>query len=85
MENHAYSEIRLLNKMLLGIFIAANLGYFLSLNTHSFPGLSYLGIAIGLAIILRCWIGKGTQLFIFGLIASTIIFTIAYEWNTIFN
>ncbi|WP_019154395.1 hypothetical protein [Robertmurraya massiliosenegalensis] len=85
MENHALSELKLLNQMILGIFIAGNVAFYLSLTTHSFPGLSYLGIGVGITVILSCWLGKRCFLFIFGLMATTAIFTLAYEWATIFH
>ncbi|MEQ2526069.1 hypothetical protein EKG37_04455 [Robertmurraya yapensis] len=85
MENHALSELRLLNQLLLGIIIATNIGFFLFLYTSSFPGLSYVGIGIGASIILWCWLGNRCLLFVFGFIATTTVFTITYEWTTIFH
>lgn len=84
MGNHAFSELRLLNPLLLGVLLAANLGYYLSLSTAQFPWLAYIGAAVGLAIILILWIGKRSTLFIFGFFAATILNTLHYEWHHLF-
>lgn len=85
MENHVFAEMRLLNQFLLGLFVAANMAYFLSLTTQSFPGLNYMGAAIGSSIIVRCWLGSRFPFFIFGLMATALVFTVAYEWTAIFH
>ncbi|RFU69862.1 hypothetical protein D0469_08625 [Peribacillus saganii] len=78
------SEIRMMNQILLGLFIAVNYAYFLSLGNTPFPWFSYLGAPVGLAIILFCWIGKKYLLFNIALLAATVIYSIAFNWGALF-
>ncbi|MDQ0221299.1 hypothetical protein ELQ35_09760 [Peribacillus cavernae] len=85
MNNHVYSEMRSLNQLLLGLFIAANYACLLSLTAAAFPWLAYLGTAVGLSVILLCWLGKRSVLFITGLFAATFPYLLLFEWHTIFQ
>lgn len=78
MTEYIAEEMRMINQMLLGIFIAADFGYFLLLNHSSFPWLPFAGAALGLLIIVICWTGFKYWMFTLSLLLSTFVFSIAY-------
>jgi hypothetical protein len=85
MSEHIKDELRMMNQMLLAIFVAANYAYFLSLEFTPFPWFSFIGVSIGLAIILFCWIGRKYTLFTVALLAGTAVFSILYNWSVLFS
>jgi hypothetical protein len=78
-------EIKMFNEILLAIFVVSNYALFLQLSHAVFPWFALIGASIGLSIILLCWVGKRFLLFHTFLIAGTIIFSIAYNWGTLFG
>lgn len=79
MTKYNEEELRMMNQLLLGIFIAADFGYFLLLNNSPFPWLSFAGAALGLIIIVACWTGFKYWMFNLSLLLSTFVFSIAYN------
>lgn len=77
-------ELRMLNQMLLGIFMVGDFAYFLFLNNAVFPWFALAGASLGLAIIVLCWSGTKYLLFTISLALSTVIFSLAYNWMVIF-
>lgn len=84
MTKYNEEEMRMINQLLLGIFIAADFGYFLLLNNSPFPWFALAGTGIGLIIIVSCWTGFKYWMFNLSLFLSTIIFSLVYNWHSIF-
>lgn len=77
-------ELRLINQLLLALFLVANFAYFLFLNNPVFPWFALAGAAIGLSIIVFCWTGTKYLIFNISLLLSAIVFSLAYNWGVIF-
>lgn len=77
-------ELRLINQLLLGIFLVGDFAYFLSLNYAVFPWFALAGASVGLAIIVLCWTGTKYFMFNISLILTTIVFSLAFNWGVIF-
>lgn len=85
MSQYSINELKIINQVMFGLFIAADFAFFLHLTNSSFPWFSLLGAGIGLAIIVLCWSGKKFSFFVSSLLTSTVVFTIAFSWSAIFN
>jgi len=82
---HNIEELKLLIQGMLGLFLAADFGFYLYLSHTHFPWFALLGAGIGLSIIVLCWSGRKYVLFIASLLVFTVVHTIYYNWNAIFN
>ncbi|MFS0635524.1 hypothetical protein AB1K84_06440 [Mesobacillus foraminis] len=85
MSDNTKSELRFLNQVLFALWLTADYAYLLHLTDGKFPWFALLGAPVGLAIILLCWLGKKYALFSFVLVASAVVFSIAFNWNAIFS
>lgn len=81
MTNHLKSELSLLSELLLSILLTASIGIYFFKSFDSFPWVSFLGIPLGLALMVACWERKKYKwtVFIIGLIVNDIV------WSLIFN
>ncbi|WP_175557066.1 hypothetical protein [Planococcus glaciei] len=84
MTEYHNEELRLINQMLLAIFLITDFAYFLFLHNSPFPWFALAGTAIGLAIIVFCWSGTKYLLFNIMLLLSAAVFSLAYNWSSIF-
>ncbi|TWT24820.1 hypothetical protein [Planomicrobium sp. CPCC 101110] len=83
MTQHSNEELRLINQLLLAIFLVTDFGYFLFLNHPVFPWFALAGSAVGLTIIVYCWSGTKYWLFNTILLLSTVVFSVVYNFNVI--
>ncbi|CAM4078827.1 hypothetical protein [Lederbergia lenta] len=86
MSTYAKSELSLLSELFLAILLTACYGIFCFKSFQPFPWLSFIGAPIGLAIIIACWKMKSPQwtFFIVGLLLNTVIWSIVFNWSSIF-
>jgi hypothetical protein len=83
MTQHSNEELKLINQLLLAIFLVTDFGYFLFLNNNVFPWFALAGAAVGLAIIVYCWSGTKYWLFNTILLFSTLVFSVVYNFTSI--
>ena len=76
-------EMKILNQMLLALFIVADFALFLFFTNNGFPWFALLGSGIGLSIIVLCWTGNKHTYFIASLLVFTTLFSIVYNWQSI--
>lgn len=81
MTQYNLEELRLLNQMLLALFIVADFALFLFFYNSPFPWFALLGSGIGLAIIILCWTGRKHTIFIASLLVFSTLHTIVYNWS----
>lgn len=84
MTEYHNEELRLINQMLLAIFLITDFAYFLFLKNSPFPWFALAGSAIGLATIVFCWSGNKYLIFNIMLLISAAVFSLAYNWSSIF-
>ena len=85
MTQYNLEELKILNQVLLALFIVADFALGLFFFNNAFPWFALLGSGFGLAIIVLCWTGKKHLYFIVSLLVSSILFSLVYNWNTIFS
>lgn len=85
MTSHIKSELSMLNELLLSILLTASIAIYLYKSYETFPWLPFIGIPIGIAIILACWEGKKHRwnILITGLILNSLIWSIALNWSSV--
>jgi len=76
-------EMKILNQMLLALFIVADFALLLFFTNNTFPWTALLGSGIGLSIIVLCWTGKKHTFFIASILVFTTLFSIVYNWQSI--
>lgn len=83
MTNHARYELSLLSEFLFSILLTACVAIYLYKSFETFPWLAFIGIPIGLAIMVLCWETKKYKwnIFITGLILSSLIWSIVFNWS----
>jgi hypothetical protein len=86
MSTHAKSELSLLNEGFLSLLLTACFGIYLYKSYTPFPWLSFIGIPIGLAIVVACWGQKKNQwtFFIIGLLFNMVVWSIVFNWSSFF-
>ncbi|PZX03975.1 hypothetical protein C7437_105172 [Psychrobacillus insolitus] len=83
MTQYNLEEMKILNQMLLALFIVADFALFLFFTNNAFPWFALLGSGIGLSIIVLCWTGNKHTYFIASLLVFTALFSIVYNWQSI--
>jgi len=78
-------ELKMLNQVFLALFIVADFALYLFFVHNTFPWFALLGFGIGLAIIVLCWTGKKYMQFIASLLVFTMLFSVVYNWHSIFH
>jgi hypothetical protein len=83
MSTHIKTELSLLSELLLTLFLTACIGIFCLKSFHPFPFLEFIGIPIGLAIMVACWEQKKNQwtFFIIGLLLNAVLWSIVFNWS----
>ena len=86
MSTHIKMELSFLSELLLSLFLTACIGIFCLKSFHPIPFFAFIGIPIGLAIIVACWEDKKNQwtLFIIGLLLNAVIWSIVFKWSAFF-
>ncbi|MED4634606.1 hypothetical protein P9443_17160 [Peribacillus frigoritolerans] len=86
MSDHIKSELSLFTEYLVSLLFTACLAVFLTKFTDSFPWLSFIGVSIGLALMISCWEQKKNQwsFFITGLLLNTAVWSIVLNWSSLF-
>lgn len=85
MTQYNLEELKLLNQFLFALFIVADLSLGLFFFNNEFPWFALIGSGIGLAIIVLCWTGTKYMYFIASLLIFTILFSLVYNWHSIFH
>jgi len=85
MSQYGREELRMLNQVLLAVFIVTDYAYFLSLSNTAFPWFALAGASLGLAIIVLCWSGTKYLLFNVALLLLTALYLLVYNWGSIFS
>lgn len=85
MTEHVKEEVRMLNQLLLAMFITINYALFCLTIREEFPWLSYACMPIGLSIILVCSTGKKWMLFNIWLIICGMVVNIVFNWTNLFS
>ncbi|MFJ8067206.1 hypothetical protein ACIQYS_21770 [Psychrobacillus sp. NPDC096426] len=83
MTQYNLEELRMLNQVLLALFIVADFALLLFFYNSPFPWFALLGSGIGLAIIAVCWTGRKYTIFIASLLVFSVLHTIVYNWGSI--
>jgi nicotinamide riboside transporter PnuC len=85
MTSHIKTEISMLSELLLSILLTACVAIYLFKTFETFPWLPFIGIPIGIAIILACWENKkhNWDMLITGLILNSLIWSIAFNWSSL--
>ncbi|MEK3952165.1 MULTISPECIES: hypothetical protein [Psychrobacillus] len=83
MTQYNLEELRMLNQVLLALFIVADFALLLFFYNSPFPWFALLGSGIGLAIIVLCWTGRKHTIFIASLLTFSVLHTIVYNWSSI--
>ncbi|MEH7415563.1 hypothetical protein V7266_09815 [Neobacillus drentensis] len=86
MDTHVKTELSLLSELLLSILLTATFGLYCLKANETFPWLAFIGFTLGLALIVGCWEEKkhSWSLFITGLIFSGLVWSLFYNWSSIF-
>lgn len=86
MSVHIKNELSLLSELIMSILFSACVGVFCSKTFDSFPWLAFIGITLGLALMVACWEQKKNQwtLFVVGLLINTFVWSIFFNWHTFF-
>lgn len=85
MTQYNLEELKMLNQVFLALFIVADFALYLFFVHDTFPWFALLGFGIGLAIIVLCWTGKKHMQFIASMLVFTMLFSIVYNWHSIFH
>lgn len=85
MTQYNLEELKILNQVLLALFIVADFALALFFYNSGFPWFALVGSGLGLAIIVLCWTGKQHLYFISSLIVFTVLFSIVYNWHSIIH
>jgi nicotinamide riboside transporter PnuC len=85
MTSHIKSELSMLSELFLSILLTACVAIYLFKSFETFPWLSFIGIPLGLAMVVACWEKKkhSWTMFITGLILSSLIWSIAFNWSSL--
>jgi F0F1-type ATP synthase assembly protein I len=85
MTSHIKSELSMLSELLLSILLTASIAIYLFKYFETFPWLPFIGIPLGIAIILACWEKKKHRwnMLITGLILNSLIWSIALNWSSV--
>jgi hypothetical protein len=86
MSTHIKTELSLLSELFLSLLLTACFGIYCLKSFDSFPWISFIGIPIGIALIVACWEQKKNQwlLFTIGLILNAIVWSIVFNWPSFF-
>lgn len=85
MSQYQREELRMINEVLLALFLIANYSLFLYLSNEEFPWYALVGASVGLSIIIYCWTETKYITFIITLMICTIAYSVIYNWGTIFS
>ena len=85
MSQYNLEELKLLNQVILALFIVADLALGLFFYNNEFPWFALIGSSIGLSIIVLCWTGKKYIYFIAFFLVYTILFSLVYNWHSFFH
>ncbi|SOC44452.1 hypothetical protein [Ureibacillus acetophenoni] len=85
MNQYQREELNLISQSLLSILLISIFAYCISFISNTFPWQSLLGFGIGLSIIVICWIGRRSYVFISFLLLYTVVYSIAYNFSAFFS
>jgi hypothetical protein len=84
MSTYLKSELSSISELLLSLLLTACLGMYCLKSNDSFPWLPFIGVPIGLALIVACWEQKKHQwnMFIVGLVIYGIVWSVYFNWSS---
>ncbi len=87
MSTHLKSELSLLSELLLSILLTASIGIYCFKSYDTFPWVSFLGILLGLALMVGCWEQKKHQwtMFIVGLLLNALVWSLVFNGSSLLN
>ncbi|WP_160722982.1 hypothetical protein [Bacillus sp. USDA818B3_A] len=86
MTTHIKTELSYLSELIFSLLLTASIGVFCDKTFVTFPWLAFIGIPIGLALVISCWEQKKNNwtLFIAGLLINAFVWSIVFNWHTFF-
>jgi uncharacterized membrane protein YgaE (UPF0421/DUF939 family) len=86
MNNHIKNELSLFSELLLSLLLTLCLGIYCLKTFDPFPWLSFIGVLIGIALIVTCWEEKENQwiFLVSGLLVNTIVWSVFFNWSSFF-
>src|SRR4051812_16382115 len=83
----AYNRIELSNVLqaLAGIFLIFGIARTILTFNGSVPGFALIGSAIGLAIIVGCWVGARHLHFMVTMIIASVVLSIYFNFGSLFS
>ncbi|MFP3917867.1 hypothetical protein U5N28_08665 [Lysinibacillus telephonicus] len=85
MSEYNKEELFLIIQVLAGITLTA--GYALSIENYygAVPAFALIGSAVGLSIIIGCWLGAEHVAFMLTIIVTAVVFSIYFNFGTLFG
>jgi hypothetical protein len=87
MNTHIRSELSSLSELLLSLLLTACLGVYCIKSFDSFPWLSFIGVPLGLALMVACWEQKKHPwtMFVVGLVINAIVWSLVFNWSALLH
>lgn len=85
MTQYNREELSDIFQALAGIFLIFGLARTILTYNGSVPGFAIIGVAVGLAIIVGCWIGLKHLHFMVTMIVTAIVLAIYFNFGSIFS
>jgi len=85
MTQYNREELSLIFQVLAGITLTVGYAFTISVYNSFVPAFALIGSAVGLAIIIGCWIGIKHLGFMIAIIMTSIIFAMYFNFGAMFS
>ncbi|RTQ93121.1 hypothetical protein [Lysinibacillus telephonicus] len=85
MTEYNREELFLIIQMLAGITFTAGCAFSIETFYGTVPAFALIGSAVGLSIIIGCWLGAEHVAFMFTIIVTAVVFSIYFNFGTLFG
>ncbi|QCR32785.1 hypothetical protein [Lysinibacillus sp. SGAir0095] len=85
MTEYNREELSLIFQVLAGITLTVGYAFTISVYNSVVPAFALIGSAVGLAIIIGCWIGIKHLGFMLSIIMASIIFALYFNFGAMFS